>query len=250
MNNEIIAKAVCTVINKLFSDGFAHSLSEIVKVASEVTVMETRASEKFPKVIKTGFNIIAAQHFAEIALEAPSLLKLNTTKAQYPGHHGRWPEFWVIKINPKLIHEDNPRVCTPEQVSIALDKTRKGYLSEKESKRSDDFKRIKEVKEVTYEIQPDKLDGNVARHYLQKQEVQSVMPAGVRINMWTMPPVKALGSYPIKIKFSKDMEHTITLVVKKKEEKKDLSLSDMMRELIQKAEKEGLRCKITFEPII
>lgn len=249
MDNNEIAKTICAAINKLFADGFAHSLSEIVKVAGEVTIMETRASNKFPKSVKTGFNIIVAQNFAELALEAPSLLKLNTTKAQYPGHHGRWPEFWVIKVNPKLIHEDNPRVCTPEQVSIALDKTHKSYISEKDTKRVDAFNKLKETKEVIYEIQPDKLDGNAARHYLDKQEVQAVMPAGVRINMWTMPPIKALGTYPIAIKFANGMEHTVSLIVKKKEERKDLSLSDMMNELIQKANKEGLKCKITFESL-
>lgn len=269
--NEKKYRAVRDAILKLFSDGYCHTLKEIEeatkKVNITIVVKNENGTNEVTRTISSGFNdacikklqysYLSRSLVTDPGYEAALEKTLALDKWNRPG---RIPKFFLLKIAPKMNAKqpDNMRTITTREIEecykYSSDVNAKAYTKEKEAKDLQ-FTELQKVKVV-----------NITTNTfpITKEQILEKLPSFVKGGTFSMPSIKRIGLYNIKIRFGKGKTHEIIIKVSKpqikepappiekpesliEEKPKEPSLEEAILALKSICVKIGLTCEITLK---
>lgn len=266
-DKEKIFRAVRDAINKLFSDGYCHTLQEIAEATKMVSITVV-AKDKDGKTVertipvRSGFNDICLKKLASLALvrsvandpDYPKVFEktLKLPKWDVP-RKGRLPKFFLVARAPKMNAKDSDdkRVVTTRQIEICYDASHEANAeaSAKEADaRKKQFEELKSVQTIT--IWTD-------TYPVTKDMVLAELPHFVKGGHFAMPQIRRSGMYKIKVRFGRDMVHEVYIKVGNTTKAKDeaevvasvvskFSLEECITHLQEKVKELGLTCEITL----
>ncbi len=215
-------RAVRDAILKLFSDGYCHTLKEIEeatkKVNITIVVKNENGTNEVTRTISSGFN--------DACIKKLQYSYLSRSLVTDPGYEtalektlaldkwnrpGRIPKFFLLKIAPKMNAKqpDNMRTITTREIEecykYSSGVNAKAYAKEKEAKDLQ-FTELQEIKVVN--ITADTFP-------VTKEQILKKLPSFVKGGTFSMPSIKRIGLYKIKIRFGKGKTHEVVIMVSK-----------------------------------
>ena len=278
--NEKKYRAVRDAILNLFSDGYCHTLKEIEEATKKVNitmvVKDDNRTNEVTRTISSGFNDACIKKLQNLYLSRSLLtdpdyeeaLKKTLALDKWKDHQGRTPKFFLLRIAPKMHAKqpDNVRTITTREIEecykYAYSVNAEAYAKEKAVKDSQ-FEELQKV---------DVINIITNTFPVTKEQILEKLPSFVKGGTFSMPSIKRIGLYKIKIRFCKDKSHEVNVMVSKEapkpqivepetapeppvkepeplvvEEPKEPSLEEAILALKSICVKLGLSCEITLK---
>lgn len=221
--NEKKYRAVRDAILNLFSDGYCHTLKEIEEVTKKVSITvvvkdENRTNE-VTRTISSGFNDACIKKLQYSYLsrslvtdpDYEEALRRTLALDKWKDRPGRTPKFFLLKIAPKMHAKqpDNVRTITTREIEecykYAYSVNAEAYAKERVL-RDSQFVELQKVKVI-----------NIITNIfpVTKEQLLEKLPSFVKGGTFSMPSIKRVGLYKIKIRFGKNKSHEINVLVSK-----------------------------------